>query len=230
MKKIIFLCLSLSLSLNIDLCIAQDTTLSDGTSVESEGTMIFSLVPQHLIVNGLRFDIEMNINNTNNWVLIAPQFYLNHKDYNRDNFPSYYRKNNDYDIMSGYGIDIYHKIFLKEQAHPKGPYFAYGLSYQHYLIEFRQYTWDTFTDDGLEYYSYDLFNCEETINKVGLNMMIGLQNVVERFVIDIYFGMGIRYSFIETNVPETRTFYRYWWHFGYTGTLPLFGFRLGMML
>ena len=226
MKKIIFLCLSL----NIDLCIAQDTSLSDGTSVKSEETIIFSLVPQHLIVNGLRFDIEKNIKNTNNWVLIAPQFYLNHNDYDRDNFPSYYRNNNDYDIMTGYGIDIYHKLFLKEQAQPKGPYFAYGLSYQHYLIEFRQYTWDTFTDDGLEYYSYDLLNCEETINKVGLNMMIGLQNVVERFVIDIYLGMGIRYSFIETNAPETRTFYRYWWHFGYTGTLPLFGFRLGMML
>ncbi|MFO7658181.1 MAG: hypothetical protein R6W78_14065, partial [Bacteroidales bacterium] len=69
------------------------------------------------------------------------------------------------------------------------------------------------------------------IDKTGPNILIGYQKkVLDNIFIDIFCGGGMRYSFIKTSSLAPRNFDQDIFHYGYTGTVPLVGFRIGIVL
>ncbi len=193
-----------------------------------------SWVPQHMAEHGLRVDFDIRLKKSCNWLVIAPQVYLDHRYAGPfEDDVRFFESNEEYyyEKMYGFGLELHHRIFLKTESYPEGLYFSYGLYYLHTCIEYLEYGWGTINyDDDLEAMAYALLENETVIDKFGPNIMFGYQmNLTDRFFIDIYMGAGLRYSIIDASEYSTRNFDENITSFGYTGVLPVFGLRFGML-
>ena len=77
-------------------------------------TNLISFVPQYVINKALRVDYEKNIQN-NHWLLLAPQFYVNENTGN-ENYSDLH--NGNYKRLTGFGLDVYHKIYANKNHLP----------------------------------------------------------------------------------------------------------------
>jgi len=177
-------------------------------------------VPQYTISGGLRFDIDRSISKTSNqWLIISPQvFMLTGMKYDHD-----------FEQLSGFGLDVKHKIYLKPNSmKPLGFYAQYGIVFQYFSItENRQYT-EAYIENGNEYYEVVEGTVDTKLYKYGGNFHLGYQWMVgNKVYFDIYTGAGIRISH-NSNLDGLDTWYNnYWVDYGYSGTLLDAGFRVG---
>ena len=175
---------------------------------------IYSFMPQYLINRGIRIDIEKQISGKH-WIQICPQFYLSEKD-NEDNF---IYDENSFNSLIGGGLNVYHKIFAHSDFTKHGLYFSYGVTYNYFEIEY--------FDD----YLGSTINAEATIHKVGFDINLGYQFMIKQIVsIDLFTGVGTRYSFMETNSDNKEKFNATYFGYNYTGNLLLLGVRIGVIL
>jgi len=179
---------------------------------------IISFTPQYMIKRGLMMNIDTKLNN-NKWFQISPQIYLaNNENYNGGD---------NYNELIGFGIDFHRKIIVNNI--PKmltfkgiselGIYLSYGPSYNFFYLNY-------FDDD-----EYNSAQYHTNIHKLGGDVMIGYQFFIKKILsIDIYTGLGIRYSFIESEGEQESLFSDSYIGFGYTGNLMLLGIRFGLSL
>ena len=121
--------------------------------------------------------------------------------------------------MQGYGIDIYHKIILKQEESIKGPYAAYGLRYNYFKYQT----------------IIDLYNpqasIEETNNRLGFNVLFGYQNAFNnKLLFDVYTGCGLQVSNLS---PDNNVFTdnaNNFMSYNYSGPRFILGIRIGMFL
>jgi hypothetical protein len=72
-----------------------------------------------------------------------------------------------------------------------------------------------------------IFNLNTKIDKIGPNLFVGYkQHIPGNFFFDVYAGVGLRYSFNDAD-SEDRTYSDHMFSYGYTGTSPLIGLRIG---
>lgn len=221
--KIFIICLFILIS-SIQI-FAQDTT-----------RFLLSMSPQYVFVNAVRFDLEYNLKNKNQWIGFSPQiyysdigsFFSNLVDYELD---TDYQPSNTYDTLSGFGVEFYHKIFLLKQPIPHGFYFNYGITYNFFKLKYNSYIWETYIEDGSEYIAYRSVYQHQSINKLGFNLIIGHQaELSEKLYLDVYTGLGFRYSFHSDDINKNQQFNNSVLGYGYTGSLFLLGIKLGIML
>ena len=104
-----------------------------------------SWVPQNLIRHGLRIDFDIRLK-LSHWLVIAPQVYLDHRYAGPYGGGSTWDRDEDYyyEEMYGYGLELHHRIYLKNNNYPTGLYFSYGFNYVHFNITslqlFQRYT------------------------------------------------------------------------------------------
>jgi len=178
-------------------------------------------LPQYTISGGLRFDIDRSVSKTSNqWLIISPQVYM----------VSGSRFNHDFKDMWGVGLDIKHKIYLKQGSmKPSGYYVQYGAMFQYFSItDNRQYT-ESYVEDGVQYFG--VFEGEVTtkVNKFGGNFHMGYQWLIgDKVYFDIYTGAGIRISHNNQKAGFDTWYNNFWVDYGYSGTLLDGGFRIGV--
>lgn len=180
----------------------------------------FGFVPQYAISGGMRFDFDRSISKSSNqWLIISPQVFV----------LSGIKYNHDIEQLTGFGIDVKHKIFLAPNSmKPMGFYADYGIMFQYFSIsDNRQYA-QAFTENGVEYYEVVEGSVHTKLNKFGGNFHLGYQWLVgDKVYFDIYTGAGIRISH-NSNLSGFDTWYNnYWTDYGYSGTLLDGGFRVG---
>ena len=184
------------------------TVLNAQTETTRPRSKVMSFVPQYLINNGIRVDYEIKIKN-NNWIQLCPQFYLTEKGSHTNN-------NTDYNEVAGVGVFAYHKIYLSNSDSPFGSYFSYGFAYNYFNIDFDETNNAVTTTESAQ------------INKFGADLIIGYQTVVsQRIIIDIYTGVGGRYSDYKYSGTTRPKYNDTYWDYGYTGNLLHLGFRIG---
>lgn len=192
--------------------------------------LIVSISPQHLIQSGLRFELEPHLHEQH-WLTIAPTIYLNHSGvnyYNSDYKDQ--RDNSSYDKLTGIGIDIQHKMFLVDLYNPSGPYFSYGFGYNHFCLEYEEYVFYNTTYDGLNVITNGLQDVRHHIDRIGASILLGYTYPSERIIMfDLYIGVGLRYSIQNINYDSQRSYDGSCVSFGYSGTLPLAGFKCGFV-
>ncbi len=235
LKKIIAVStIAFILLINYSKCYTQDTTYNT----------IISTVPQYMFISGMRVDIEKRIGHSDQWLLVGPHIYLREKNPNYDNYyydnyddyGYYYDDDELYDMMAGYGITCYHKIFmgfLEEETSYSGTYLAYGLSFQNFFFKYKAQEWVTYEENGMEYLreSETLTDKNRIIYKMGLNLIFGYQvQPLDKIICDIYMGAGMRYSLRYPSYLETLKFNDNIIDYGYSGITPVAGFRLGIIL
>jgi hypothetical protein len=182
--------------------------------------MGIGFVPQYAISGGMRFDIDRSISKTSNqWLIVSPQVFM----------VTGGRFGHEFEELTGFGLDIKHKIYLKPNSmKPLGFYAQYGIMFQHFsIIENRQYT-ESYTENGIGYYEVVEGEVNTKLNKYGGNFHLGYQWLLgNKVYIDIYTGAGIRISH-NNQIDGLDTWYNdYWVDYGYSGTLLDAGFRVG---
>lgn len=194
---------------------------------------ILSINPQYVFKNGLRIDIEKIMQNKKGRLVIAPQlYYSNSGDFWSNMYDyDYYDYETKFDTLVGFGLDIYHKIYLRENETEEGFYFGYGLMYNHFKLNYHSYNWQSQTEDGLEYIKYLPVLKNHKINKFGLNFMLGYQyELSHRLYLDVYSGVGFRNAHHSGKVHEFEMFNDSSIGYGYSGPLFIFSLKLGVML
>jgi hypothetical protein len=177
-------------------------------------------VPQYIISGGIRFDIDRSISKTSNqWLIVSPQVFM----------VTGGRYGHEFEELSGLGMDIKHKIYLKpNNMKPHGFYAQYGVMFQYFsIIENRQYT-ESYIENGIEYYEVVVGEVNTKLYKYGGNFHLGYQWLVgDKVYFDIYTGAGIRISHNNQTEGLDTWYNDYWVDYGYSGTLLDAGFRVG---
>ena len=213
MKKILLLTGLLSVLL-INTSIAQkDTTKIDG--------LIYSFVPQYLINRGIRIDVEKQIT-SKSFIQFCPQFYLGEqRDFNSTDiyYDDVYYDDDDFNKIIGGGLNIYHKIFANDDFTKNGIYFSYGASYSYFDIDYyEEYLGSTIDANGI-------------IQKFGGDLLIGYQFFFgSKLSLDIYTGVGTRFSTMDTNGENRDRFNSNYVSSKYQGNLLHAGIRIGLIL
>lgn len=214
MKKIILLISIITILIANDTFAQKDTVKIDG--------MIYSFVPQYLINRGIRLDIEKQIT-PRSFIQICPQFYLGERndysssDINYDDY--YYYDENEFNKVTGGGLNVYHKVFANTNFLKNGIYFSYGLSYNYFEIEY------------YENYLDAIINAKGKIKKYGGDLLIGYQFLFRhKLSLDLYTGVGTRFSNMNTNGESKDRFNSSYFGYNYTGNIMHIGFRIGLIL
>ena len=186
----------------------------------------------------LRFDFEMRLGDGPGWLQFGPAVYYG-KRYQEYEEPPYYYDGNDYYYKDRYyvsfrepfsrvrggGLDVNYKHFIDPK---RSTYFAAGLSYTYFEIDYWGYGWDNYIEDGLQYHAYVLDNRTQNINRLGINTYFGYQIPTRyNFLFDFFGGLAYRHSFSNKNKPA---FNDNMLSFGHTGFVLLTGFRIGFGL
>jgi hypothetical protein len=185
-----------------------------------EKTFGIGMVPQYAFSNGTRIDFDVRLSEKGHWLIVAPQLYIS----------SGASGLWDYDRLFGTGLDLQHRIFLRQKPDPLGAYLAYGLVFQHFSVR----------DQGLEAYGFkegddNYIGLNEkmirtNIFKFGGNLIFGYQTVLsESLYLDFYLGSGIRFSYDNRKTGLHSYYNKSWVDLGYSGTLMVGGFRLGLL-
>lgn len=198
---------------------------------EINDNKITFIVPQYIITNGIRIDIDIRKPESNNWWVITPYYYDDDSKLSFLNPDDNFEFNpHSYESMYGAGLGIARKIFLRKPT--KGLYVMAGIGYKYFKIKGDNETYvETLGDDGLVYFEIQDLKYAININSYSGYATIGYQlNPFSKFYIDFYLGFGIRYS--THNSPEnvTTKYNRGNIDYGYSGTLPIIGVRLGVAL
>lgn len=182
------------------------------------------IVPQYAAISGIRIDYERNLNSGNKWITISPQLYLDKNGYN------------NFDQFTGFGMNVYYKLYLShsEKKNTNGlsrttVYFSVGPTFQHFNLESTEEVPYESVELGITYIRYASGEVTSKINKFGATANFGLQFTFERFIIDFYGGIGLRYS-VDENGDMVKYFNDDWVDLGYSGILLDGGVRLGFFI
>lgn len=180
-------------------------------------------VPQYLIKNGIRIDIDVATNNKGSWWVLSPQFYINVSDLENG------LRNRNIEELHGSGLSIHRKGFLSRKYAEKGAYISGGLGFQHFNILTNSERWIELSNNGLNYMELVEDDYHIFINKVLTEAIIGFQKeIFSRMYIDLYAGVGLRYSFYDQPTGSDIKFNKNITDYGYTGTAFIGGFRIGV--
>jgi hypothetical protein len=199
----------------------------------------FAIQPMQWFNQAWRFDFEMRIGDGPGWLQFGPAVYYNER-YKNDDTPRYYYDRDNYHFVGwqryislrepyskirGGGLDVNYKRFINTE---RSCYFAAGLSYTHFKIDYWGGRWNDYIEDGLLYHAYALNYHTRNINRLGVNAYLGRQIPTwNAFLFDIFCGLAYRHSFSEKDKPafnERKLSY------GYTGVVFLAGIRIGFGL
>jgi len=181
---------------------------------------IISFVPQYLIKHGMRIDYDIRIKK-HHWLQLSPQFYLrensphSHNDYGYET--SGYGEEYDFNQLLGTGIHIYHRFYPSVSFEGHTAYIKYGLTWQYFNITYDE----SLFNNSVERYT--------GIHKSGADINFGVVTFINEFIgIDLYAGLGFRYSHRWSDADDPRKFNDFFDDYGYTGNIVNLGLRLSL--
>ena len=181
---------------------------------------ILSIVPQYVFQDGFRVDYEFTLrDNRKSWLQFSPELFISTNGNNMSDAV--------YHSMRGIGLEVHHKYFMKEPNERYGLYLAYGGGLQFFGIKNDQNVQYTYSEYDTNYTSYRMEEVNTTINRVLLNFIFGKQVTrYKPFIVDYYFGIGFRYS-MDKDLELIETYNQTWFDNGYSGSLLVYGLKLG---
>lgn len=188
---------------------------------ENNQSFLVMGMPQYLVIEGLRIDMELKTKKPNQWITISPMVFLKNNEKNLKT------RNESVETISGGGLGISFKQFLLNKQGPCGAYFAYGPLYQYYKIGNTGNYW---VEKNKEYFEEN-GRYSAQIHKFGGNCIIGSQfKFLENLYGDIFIGFGIRYSLLIYEGKIGSNYNSNWMDKGFSGILLVSGIRIGVGL
>ena len=207
---------------------------------QMQKTLYYS--PQFLTVNAVKLDLELKNTDKTYAFMISPYIQLGKTNVaggasrDNNNYYSYpYGTNLDYpDDLVGVGAYFGTKLYLTEglRADTKhNPYFSVGLSYLYSKISYQYITQESLINYNGNPSDIELSSGKDQFNILGSQIVMGDRlDFGELFALDLYTGVGLKYTDKSTTALGARNYNRSVFDYGYTGIHPVIGFRLGFNL
>jgi hypothetical protein len=201
---------------------------------KKEHNFLIMGVPQYIIANGLRIDLDIHQKESPNWLILSPYYYFDHYSVDLMNIggsEDYYDPYT-YDKMTGVGMGISRKTFLSKESVSNGFYLLYGADYKYFDINGNNFTWVEYIGtDGFPYQEMKDIKYDMYIHSIGGCTSIGYQaQIISSLYFDFYLGFGVKYAFYKSPQHVTVKYNRGINDLGYTGTHMVGGIRIGIGL
>jgi hypothetical protein len=215
MRKKLFL-LGLFAGLFVSSAYTQNTT-ENKRYLATQKKYTFAIQPFQAFNGAWRSDFEMRLGDGPGWLQYGLSLYS--ADENSEILRELRESASK---LRGAGLEVNYKRFLDSR---RSLYFAGGLSYTHFKIDYWGYSWVNYVEDGLQYHTQSSGYYTQQIDRLGINAFFGYQIPARgAFLFDAYTGLAQRYSFSDKNKPSFNdTMFSY----GYTGPVFLLGIRVG---
>lgn len=178
---------------------------------ETEYKGAINLLPVYLFVNGLRVDYDFSINR-NHWIQAGPTIYLSEHKSER------YLAGDEYLRHTGIGLNLYHRYYPGDGFRTNNVYISYGGNWHYNHLQYNEEV------GAREHERYS------TLQKYGADVIMGFYSVAaERLLIDIYAGMGIRYSVLSSDADSPHEFNNGYFSPGFSGNILVMGIRIGFL-
>jgi hypothetical protein len=185
--------------------------------------MIITAVPQHILNNAIRFELDIPMANQSKWLTIAPQFFYRGEDF--DN--AFYHP--DFDKLIGGEIDLLNRKYFMTETHGAGFYFSYGGGYRFLKITTTNELWKKNPDQGLDWYRLNKGQYNINIHGLNAKCLAGYQmTIYDDLIADAYIGFGLRYALTEEPEGNFLKFNKNVNDYGYRGMLLVGGLRIGL--
>lgn len=212
---------------------------SQSEETAEENKLLVMGVPQYLLVDGLRIDLDFKMNNPKKWLVVSPIIYLqgNAKnpwyggyyydyEYSHDNYSS-----SDFESLQGFGLELIFKQMFSKKTNGTGIYLGCGPVYRFTQLERDGLYWIEGTLNGIPTTVEETGLYYTDIHKVGANCILGVQfQIFDNFYGDLFLGFGMRYSFVSSSKGTGHQYNSSWVDYGYSGVLMVSGFRIGVGL
>lgn len=196
---------------------------SVATAQEKPMTRAIMMSPQYVLNNALRFEFDFKLDSTNTWLIIAPQFYQKHKD--SDDALNH----QDYNQMTGVGVDFLMRKYLLRNKSGKGFYYSYGVGYRYLDIQTDSYLWEPSVENNITFYQRGNSNYRVALHGVSIRSTAGFQfSIVDKLMGDGFIGVGMKYAFYDRPDGSFVRFNAGPSDYGYIGTYFVGGFRIGI--
>ena len=188
-----------------------------------------SFVPQYSITDGFRVDYERGIKENQIWLGLGTMFFYSQGEYY--GYGTYYNVNS----LNGVGIlpNIKFRAYNSDKVNKRSGvprhimYLETGPLLQYFKVNYETEIPQSFIENGVEYFEFELQEVTSSIFRTGLNLNVGWQLVLNQFVMDVYVGAGFRVSFAEDEPSEY--YYAEWISPLYTGFLLNGGIKFGFL-
>jgi hypothetical protein len=190
-----------------------------------------SVEPLFLYNGGLRLNVEKRLT-PKQWIELnvtgyrLPEHkmdddnYYNNSWWNNDGWITSNADFNSFSKLSGAGLGGTYKYYFYSSNYVSG-----GISYAYSGVQYKDYTFHPYTEEGLTYYSYGLHNVNQDFHRLAGNLCIGTRSAFyHAYLIEFYGGLGYTHSFYD---KDKRTYDETMFGFGYKGMTITFGFKFG---
>ncbi len=186
-------------------------------------------VPQYIINHGVRIDFEPTFKQGKQSLQFSPQFYYDENNVYYSDYPSYYYSEQEYEKIVGYGAGLHHKIYIQFIKKWK-IYVSYGGEYVRFTMDYKSWQWVDYTEEGLNYLSYELVDVKQNTDRIRADISMGVQlNYVDNLFLDFYIGDGGVYSLNDMNPTSAKPIINDgMYDYAYTGIYIPIGFRFGL--
>lgn len=185
----------------------------------------FSAQPLYLFSGGMRLDMEKRLSSPAHWLQIGISGLILPKT--DDHYSSwenlYLDGDEEVQRMSGVGLEVGYKYLF-----PRNPcFYASGsLTYNYFNIDYMANEYLRFQEDGLTYYEYKRHEVSQHINRVGVNLCLGVMTKPStRVLVDGFIGIGYRHGIPQHSGRED--FNSHIFSLGYRGVTFTTGMRIG---
>jgi hypothetical protein len=189
-----------------------------------------SVEPFYLFNGGLRLNVEKRLTPKEWLELNITGYHLPHSDIREDNFlwwsyeeGGHVTSNSDFTRFSGlngFGIGGTYKYYFHSTC-----FVSTNASYSYYDVEYPDWDYYPYKEDGLTFYEYELNSKHQNFNKLSGNVCIGVRSFFRHtFVLEFYGGVGYAYSFYNEN---KKSYDETVFGFGRRGFHPVFGMKVG---
>jgi hypothetical protein len=158
------------------------------------------LVPQYLINNGFRIEIDRTLQEKNRWITYAPTIYYRDKESN-----SWFWNSNTHGVV-GMGMDVFYRWYPSRSAKSGRAFLSAGGGYSFISRKFQGNRWEEYLENNLTYYRYDTDYWNASYHTINMRVTGGF-HIIQRphFSMDYYLGFGIKYAFVSK--PENYIYY-----------------------
>lgn len=182
-----------------------------------------TIVPQHILNNSIRIEWDKKLDNSNNWLIIAPELIIKYDG------AAEMLSHTDYNSVLGGGLNILMRNYIFTDISGKGIYYSYGAGYKHYNIETEDYLWGKSSTNNLNYYTRKKEIYDLSIHSFSIQCTAGYQmSLFDNLIGDAYIGAGMKFPIHKRPEGSFIKFNDSFNDYGYMGTYLVLGIRIGV--
>lgn len=146
-------------------------------------------VPQYLFINGLRVEIDKSLGDKYRWLTFAPTLYYRGQKSN-----SFFSNSSNYGV-AGASMELFYRWYPSRRGKDGKSFVSAGGGYSFIARKMLGKRWESFTEDGIDFYRYNNDYWHTQIHSLNLRITGGF-HIYNRnhFLIDYYLGLGLKYA------------------------------------